>query len=108
MKVTPKLAHQMDASGIIALWKAIYGGDPSVEQIAAQTIHALTLYLDGGEAGSVEARELNGRVTSMGRTVTDYQTRSGVPKETTVLLNTHDPQGGANVPLRCYKEALSI
>ena len=34
-------AHQLDAAWIVALWKAIHGGDPSPESIAAQAIAAL-------------------------------------------------------------------
>jgi hypothetical protein len=40
-----KLAHELDAAWIIALWKAIHGGDPSPEQVAVQAIAALSTRL---------------------------------------------------------------
>lgn len=36
-----QFAHELDAAWIIALWKAIHGGDPAPEKIAAQAIAAL-------------------------------------------------------------------
>lgn len=39
------LAHELDAAWIIALWKAIHGGDPSPEQVAIQAIAALSTRL---------------------------------------------------------------
>src|SRR5215813_13103298 len=38
------LAHELDAAWIIALWKAIHGGDPGPEIVAAQAIAALAPY----------------------------------------------------------------
>ena len=43
------LAHELDAAWIIALWKAIHGGDPSPEAVAAEAIAALAQYLRGAE-----------------------------------------------------------
>ena len=37
-----RLAHELDAAWIIALWKAIHDGDPSPEQIAVEAIAALS------------------------------------------------------------------
>ena len=39
------LAHELDAAWIIAIWKAIHGGDPSPEQVAVQAIAALSTRL---------------------------------------------------------------
>jgi hypothetical protein len=38
-------AHEPDAAWIIALWLHIYGGDPSIDQVAASAIAALAPYL---------------------------------------------------------------
>jgi hypothetical protein len=38
------LAHELDAAWIIALWKAIHGGDGGPELVAAQAIAALAPY----------------------------------------------------------------
>ena len=40
------LAHELDAAWIIALWKAIHGGDPAPEAVAAQIIAILAPYLN--------------------------------------------------------------
>src|SRR5690349_17035449 len=39
------LAHEPDAAWIIALWKAIHGGDPAPETVAAGVIAAMAPYL---------------------------------------------------------------
>jgi hypothetical protein len=41
------LAHEPDAAWIIALWKAIHGGDPAPEAVAAGVIAAMAPYLTG-------------------------------------------------------------
>ena len=38
-------AHEPDAAWIIALWFHVYGGDPSIERIAASAVAALAPYL---------------------------------------------------------------
>ena len=38
------LTHELDAAWIIALWKAIHGGDPAPELVAAQAIAVLAPY----------------------------------------------------------------
>jgi hypothetical protein len=47
--LTPEvyLARELDAAWIIALWKAVHGGDPSPETVAAEAIAALAQYLSG-------------------------------------------------------------
>jgi hypothetical protein len=44
-----QLAHELDAAWIIALWKAIHGGDPSPQVVASQAIAALAPYLNTSE-----------------------------------------------------------
>jgi hypothetical protein len=44
------LAHELDAAWIIALWKAIHGGDGAPELVAAQAIAALAPYAARGES----------------------------------------------------------
>src|ERR1022692_2176178 len=39
------LAHEPDAAWIIALWKAIHGGDPAPEAVAAGVIASMAPYL---------------------------------------------------------------
>jgi hypothetical protein len=39
---TIRFAHELDAAWIIALWKAIHGGDPAPEQVAVEAIAALS------------------------------------------------------------------
>jgi hypothetical protein len=38
------IAHELDAAWLIALWKAIHGGDPSSEAVAGQIIAVLAPY----------------------------------------------------------------
>jgi len=49
--LTPEvyLARELDAAWIIALWKAVHGGDPSPETVAAEAIAALAQYLSGAK-----------------------------------------------------------
>jgi hypothetical protein len=44
------LAHELDAAWIIALWKAIHGGDGGPEEAAAQAIAALAPYAAKAES----------------------------------------------------------
>jgi hypothetical protein len=37
-----RYAHVLDAAWILALWKAIHGGDPGPEQMALEAIAALS------------------------------------------------------------------
>ena len=52
------LAHEPDAAWIIALWKAIHGGDPAPETVAAGVIAAMAPYLrEFGETFTVQKME---------------------------------------------------
>ena len=44
-----QFAHELDAAWIIALWKAIHGGDPAPQLVASQAIAALAPYLNASE-----------------------------------------------------------
>jgi len=66
---TLRFAHALDAAWIIALWKAIHGGDPSPEQIAVEAIAALSgaLTARGGEEISESSfAELQTRLKEIG------------------------------------------
>ena len=65
---TIRLAHELDAAWIIALWKAIHGGDPAPEQIAAEAIAALsgTLTHAGASASESSFAELQTRLKEIG------------------------------------------
>ena len=41
-----RLASGLDIAWIMALWKALHGGDPSPETVAAEVIAALSRYLE--------------------------------------------------------------
>ena len=42
----PRLVQGLDIAWIIELWRALHGGDPTPEVVAAEVIAALTPYLD--------------------------------------------------------------
>jgi hypothetical protein len=42
-------SRQMDAAWLIAVWKAIHGGDPDPEAVAAELIAALAQYLNSSD-----------------------------------------------------------
>jgi hypothetical protein len=64
-----RFAHVLDAAWIIALWKAIHGGDPGPEQIALEAIAALSGTLTG-QAGAAPSQksfaELQSRLKEIG------------------------------------------
>ena len=66
---TIRFAHALDAAWIIALWKAIHGGDPGPEQIALEAIAALSGTLTGdagGAHGQGSFEELQTRLKEIG------------------------------------------
>ena len=42
----PRVADGLDVAWIIQLWKALHGGDPDSQTVAAQAIAALSQYLE--------------------------------------------------------------
>lgn len=65
------LAHELDAAWIIALWKAIHGGDPSPEKVAAQAIAALAQYVSAPAQVSFSFTELKAQFANLGVQVTE-------------------------------------
>ena len=66
---TLRFAHALDAAWIIALWKAIHGGDSGPEQIALEAIAALSGTLTahgGGEIAESSFVELQTRLKEIG------------------------------------------
>ena len=76
-----RLAHELDAAWIIALWKAIHGGDPSPEQIAVEAIAALSLQFSPSHA-----------VPPAGTSLTQLQERLKA-----IGVEIHEQQGGQGV-----------
>lgn len=74
------LAHERDAAWIIALWKAIHGGDPAPEIVAAQAIASLAQYLHGA-ANSLTFSQLEKGFASLGVQVTETAGREGAGRE---------------------------
>jgi hypothetical protein len=70
------LAHELDAAWIIALWKAIHGGDPSPEAVAAEAIAALAQYLRGAEY-SFTFGQMEKQFASLGIKVTERTVETG-------------------------------
>jgi len=70
------LAHELDAAWIIALWKAIHGGDPSPEAVAAEAIAALAQYLRGAEYSFTFA-QMEKQFASLGIKVTERTVDAG-------------------------------
>ena len=62
------LTHENDPAWIMALWKAIHGGDPSSEMIAASVIKAMAPYL-AGAAQALTAQQLAAGFASLGAKV---------------------------------------
>ncbi len=77
---TIRFAHELDAAWIIALWKAIHGGDPPPEEVAIEAIAALSGTLTS-HAGTVASESSFG----------ELQTRL---KEIGVDLQQHAETGG--------------
>jgi hypothetical protein len=65
------IAHELDAAWIIALWKAIHGGDGGPEQIAAQAIAALAQYVAGPAPAAFTFDALHARFAKLGVQVTE-------------------------------------
>jgi hypothetical protein len=77
---TIRFAHELDAAWIIALWKAIHGGDPPPEEVAVEAIAALSGALTSHAGAAVSE-------SSFG----ELQTRL---KEIGVDLQQHAETGG--------------
>lgn len=65
------LAHELDAAWIIALWKAIHGGDGGPELVAAQAIAALAPYAARTES-TITFAHLQKQLGAANITVTEH------------------------------------
>lgn len=65
------LAHELDAAWIIALWKAIHGGDGGPEQIAAHAIAALAQFVAAPSEVAFSFDELKQQFGKIGIQVTE-------------------------------------
>jgi hypothetical protein len=69
MKLIPPIAHDLDAGWLIALWKAIHGGDPAIDQVDVQTaagqIIAQVSQYAFGAAAAVNAEDFASRLGSV-------------------------------------------
>ena len=72
-----RFARELDAAWILALWKAIHGGDPPPEQIAVEAIAALSSTLiSHGEVSESSFAELQTRLKEIGVDLQE-ETRTG-------------------------------
>lgn len=71
------LAHELDAAWIIALWKAIHGGDGGPEQVAAQAIAALAQYVAAPSQTAFTFNELKEQFGKIGIQVTERAEAAG-------------------------------
>ena len=83
---TLQLAHELDAAWIIALWKAIHGGDPAPEVVAAQAIAALVPYLKAAE-DTLTFAQLEKQFKTLGADVTEKD--QGAQGKTEAELRIH-------------------
>jgi hypothetical protein len=65
------IAHELDAAWIIALWKAIHGGDGGPEKVAAQAISALAQYVAGPAPASFTFDALHAQFAKLGVQVSE-------------------------------------
>jgi len=91
------LAHELDAAWIIALWKAIHGGDPAPEIIAAQAIAALAQYLAPEAARSFTFADLKTQFGKLGVQVTEREQSEATPR-----LAVND-ENHVNIHQYCFK-----
>jgi hypothetical protein len=87
-----RYAHILDAAWILALWKAIHGGDPGPEEMALEAIAALseTLTAHSGVAPSQKSFEqLQARLKEIG---VDLQAKLEAGEKTAVSAGPDQPQ----------------
>lgn len=68
-----RFTHALDAAWIIALWKAIHGGDPSPEQAAVEAIAALAGALIEKGGGAIPRASLVKLQTRLKEIGVDFQ-----------------------------------
>lgn len=103
MGFSKQLAHELDAAWIIALWKAIHGGDPAPDQrvaltereaisIARQAAHVLVGYVAAVAAG--DAEEVSAEA--------HQQLSQGLKASGFELLSVHEPPSHQPPPY-CFR-----
>jgi len=97
------LAHELDAAWIIALWKAIHGGDGGPEQIAAQAIAALAQYVSAPAKASFSFNELKAQFGKLGVQVTERAEESGQAGAKPQLAMPADADREFRIHQYCFK-----
>jgi len=97
------LSHELDAAWIIALWKAIHGGDPSPEQIAAQAIAALAQYVAGPAQAEFTFGELKTQFAKLGVQVTEAAKEESAPGEKPRLALSPSGEREFRIHQYCFK-----
>ena len=102
MKTTIQLAHEQDAAWLIALWKAVHGGDPSLERVvlseheaisfARQAANALIGYVSAVASGEPEG----------GSAEAHQQLSQGLKTAGVELLSEHEVPGRQPAPY-CFR-----
>jgi hypothetical protein len=97
--LTPEvyLARELDAAWIIALWKAVHGGDPSPETVAAEAITALAQYL-GGARDPLSFPKMEKELAYLGIQVTESNEIASAKGNGSVAKSKEEGQ-----PLRQYR-----
>jgi hypothetical protein len=96
------LAHELDATWIIALWLAIHGGDPAPEVIAAQAIAALAQYVNGTRQETFTFEELKAQFGKLGIGVTQREKEVESSKRPQLQLADRD-EHEFHVHQYCFK-----
>lgn len=101
-KVASKVAHIPDIAWIIALWKAIHGGDPAPSDhvIAAGILAEAVSYLSGHVRSSVDVNTLATRFEALGLKL-DVSEADTPPHQQTFDLLRPSGNGSRFVQL-CY------
>ncbi|HTS09387.1 MAG TPA: hypothetical protein VMP68_27735 [Candidatus Eisenbacteria bacterium] len=98
------LAHELDAAWIIALWKAIHGGDPAPEAIAAQAIAALAQYVNGITQLTFTLEELKVQFAKLGVVVTEREREASASDKPQLLMAQEgDDRHEFRVHQYCFK-----
>jgi hypothetical protein len=94
--------HIPDAAWIIALWKAIHGGDPSNERVAAMAIASLANYVDAGSAElSMNAMQKSLKPLGISVTIGEAESAGSSAKGGTKTMALVANPGRPNMPF-CF------
>ena len=93
------LAHELDAAWIIALWKAIHGGGPAPEAIAA-----LAQYVNGITQLTFTLEELKVQFAKLGVVVTEREREASASDKPQLLMAQEgDDRHEFRVHQYCFK-----